>query len=125
MVGAHLSGMPLNRELAEPGGIFIRRARTTTHYRLYVLPDTTPKKPGLVQAPGAEGPGIELELWSLPAAAFGQFVARIPAPLGIGKIRLDDGGDVSGFLCEAHAIAGAEEITRLGGWRAYIKSLSL
>ena len=73
----------------------------------------------------AEGPGIELELWSLPAAAFGQFVARIPAPLGIGKIRLDDGGDVSGFLCEAHAIAGAEEITRLGGWRAYIKSLSL
>lgn len=120
VVGAHLTGMPLNHELTGPGGTLIRKARTTKNYRFYVLPNTTPKKPGLVYAPGAEGPGIELELWSLPAAAFGQFVARIPSPLGIGKLKLEDGTEASGFLCEAYAVAGAQEITQLGGWRAYI-----
>lgn len=124
VVGAHLTGMPLNRELTEPGGRFLRKARTAGSYRFHVLPNTTPKKPGLVYAPDAEGQGIELELWSLPAAAFGKFVARIPAPLGIGKIRLDDGSEASGFLCEAYAVQGAEEITHLGGWRAYIASLN-
>ncbi|MES2490401.1 MAG: allophanate hydrolase [Pseudomonadota bacterium] len=120
VVGAHLTGMPLNHELTGPGGTLVRKARTTKNYRFYVLPNTTPKKPGLVYAPDAEGPGIELELWSLPAAAFGQFVARIPSPLGIGKLKLEDGTEVSGFLCEAYAVAGAQEITSLGGWRAYI-----
>ncbi|NGY05845.1 allophanate hydrolase [Solimonas terrae] len=123
VVGAHLSGMPLNRELTEPGGSLLRRARTAAHYRFYVLPDTTPKKPGLVQAPGFDGPGIDVELWSLPAAAFGRFVSRIPSPLGIGKLRLEDGSEVSGFLCEAHAVSGAQEITALGGWRAYIAGI--
>ena len=56
----------------------------------------------------------------LGADAFGRFVANIPAPLGVGKITLDDGTAVSGFLCEAHAVAGAEEITRFGGWRAFL-----
>ena len=59
------------------------------------------------------------ELWALPPAAFGTFVAAIPAPLGVGKVTLDDGRQVTGFLCEAHALAGAEEITGFGGWRAY------
>lgn len=123
VVGAHLTGMPLNHELTGPGGTLLRQTRTTKNYRFYVLPNTTPKKPGLVFSPDAEGPGIELELWSLPAAAFGQFVARIPSPLGIGKLKLEDGTEASGFLCEAYAVAGAQEITELGGWRAYIAGL--
>jgi allophanate hydrolase len=121
VVGAHLSGMPLNRELTSAGGTLLRAARTAPDYRLYVLPNTTPAKPGLVRAPGFAGPGIELEVWSLDASAFGAFVARIPAPLGIGKVRLDDGSEVSGFLCEAYAVAGAAEITDLGGWRNYVQ----
>ncbi len=121
VVGAHLSGMPLNHELTSIGGTLLRAARTAPDYRLYVLPNTTPAKPGLVRMPGFRGPGIDIELWSLDAAAFGAFVERIPAPLGIGKIRLDDGGEVSGFLCEAQAIAAAEEITALGGWRRYLQ----
>ncbi len=124
VVGAHLSGMPLNHELTVPGGALLRRARTSKHYRFYVLPNTTPKKPGLVYAPDAEGPGIEVELWSLPAAAFGQFVARIPSPLGIGKLKLEDGTEASGFLCEAYAVVGAQEITLLGGWRAYLANIA-
>lgn len=122
VVGAHLTGMPLNHELTGTGGTLLRSTRTAKNYRFYVLPNTTPKKPGLVYAPDAEGPGIELELWSLPAAAFGQFVARIPSPLGIGKLKLEDGTEASGFLCEAYAVVGAQEITQLGGWRAYLAS---
>ncbi len=79
-----------------------------------------PEKPGLVREPGFEGPGLDVEVWELDAAAFGAFVARIPAPLGIGKVRLEDGSEASGFLCEAHAVKNAREITALGGWRAYM-----
>ena len=77
-------------------------------------------QPGLVRQPGFAGPGLDVEVWSLPADAFGRFVAKIPAPLGIGKISLDDGSAVSGFLCEAHAVAEAEDITGFGGWRAFL-----
>jgi allophanate hydrolase len=125
VVGAHLSGMPLNHELTALGATLAKRARTARDYRLFVLPDTVPQKPGLLRSPGFEGPGIEIEVWTLDAAAFGRFVARIPAPLGIGKLRLDDGSEVSGFLAETHAVAGAEEITALGGWRAYTQRSQL
>ena len=120
VVGAHLSGMALNDELIELGATLDRRCPTSADYRLYLLPDTVPAKPGLVREPGFAGPGIEIEVWSLPAEAFGRFVAAIPGPLGIGKIRLADGGTVSGFLCEASAVTVAEEITTFGGWRAYM-----
>lgn len=122
VVGAHLTGMPLNGELTGSGGTLLRRCRTAPDYRLYALPGTTPEKPGLVREPGFAGPGLEVEVWSLSPAAFGTFVARIPAPLGVGKIRLDDGSEASGFLCEAHAVTRAREITDLGGWRAYMAS---
>ncbi|QYZ70330.1 allophanate hydrolase [Neotabrizicola shimadae] len=119
VVGAHLTGMPLNRELTGPGGFLLREARTAPGYRLYALAGTVPPKPGMVFEPGFQGPGLAVEVWALPAAAFGAFVAAIPAPLGVGKVTLEDGAQVTGFLCEAHALAGAEEITRFGGWRAY------
>jgi allophanate hydrolase len=123
VVGAHLTGMPLNKELTGPGGRVIKACRTASGYRLFALPNTTPPKPGMVWEPGATSSGIAVEVWELPAAAFAQFVARIPAPLGIGKVRLDDGTAVSGFLCEAHALIGAQDITDYGGWRAYLESL--
>jgi allophanate hydrolase len=119
VVGAHLSGMPLNPQLTEPGGVLLGEAKTAAGYKLYALPNTTPAKPGLVAAPGFDGPGIAVEVWALPAATFGAFVAAIPAPLGIGKLTLEDGSNVSGFLCESYAIEGAKDITSLGGWRAY------
>jgi allophanate hydrolase len=118
VVGAHLSGEPLNHQLTEPGGRLVRTARTAPLYRLYALPDTTPPKPGLARGDGG-GP-IELEVWALPPAAFGAFVAKIPAPLSIGRITLEDGTAVSGFLCESYAVAGAADITATGGWRRYL-----
>ncbi|MGV8832249.1 MAG: allophanate hydrolase [Devosia sp.] len=122
VVGAHLSGMPLNHELTGPGGRLIKQCRTAGDYRLFALPNTTPAKPGLVREPGFAGTGLEVEVWALPADALGRFVARIPAPLGVGKVTLDDGTAITGFLCEAHAIADAEDVTAHGGWRAYIAS---
>lgn len=122
VVGAHLTGMPLNHELTGPGGTLVKTCRTAGEYRLYVLPNTTPPKPGLIREPGFAGKGLEVEVWKVTPAAFGRFVQNIPAPLGIGKVTLDDGSQVSGFLCEPYALHGAQEITELGGWRAYIAS---
>lgn len=120
VVGAHLSGMPLNAELVGLGGKFVRRCRTAEDYRLFALPDTTPPKPGLVRSPGHNGSGIEVEVWQLPLTGFGALVSRIPAPLGIGRITLDDASSVSGFLCEQHAVQHAQDVSRFGGWRAYV-----
>lgn len=122
VVGAHLSGMPLNGELVSLGARHIRTCRTAPDYRLFALPGTTPPKPGMIREPGFLGDGIAVEVWDLPAAGFGTFAAKIPAPLGLGKIGLDDGSQVSGFLCESHAVKNAEEVTRFGGWRAFVAS---
>lgn len=118
VVGAHLSGEPLNHQLTSAGGTLLRACRTAPEYRLYALPGTVPPKPGLVRVADG-GVAIEVEVWALPPAAFGAFVAAIPAPLGIGKLRLEDGELASGFLCETHAVAGAEDISAHGGWRAF------
>ena len=124
VVGAHLSGLPLNRELTERGARLVRVARTASAYRLFALPGTVPAKPGLVRAAGEGGTRIDLEIWELPIAAFGAFVTGIPSPLSIGTIALDDGTAVQGFLCEAIATAGAEDISRFGGWRNYLSATS-
>lgn len=119
VVGAHLSGQPLNGQLQERNARLLRTTRTAAGYRFFALAGTTPAKPGLVY--DGQGAGnIEVEIWDMDAAAFGSFVALIPAPLGIGTVKLDGGSQVKGFVCEAHAIAGAEEITQFGGWRAWL-----
>ena len=120
VVGAHLTGQPLNRELTDGGGFLVEATRTAGDYRMFVLPDATPPKPSLIREPGFAGPGLEVEVWSLPAESFGRFVNAIPAPLGVGKVTLANGRAATGFLCESHALQGAREITALGGWRNYL-----
>jgi allophanate hydrolase len=127
VVGAHLSGQPLNHQLASRGATLLRATRTASDYRLFALARTTPPKPGLVRSPGfspvlAPGAtaGIEVELWSLSPAAFGAFTAEVPAPLAIGNVVLVDGSTVKGFVCEPAALDGATDITAHGGWRAYL-----
>ncbi len=124
VVGAHLSGQPLNWQLTQRGGRLLRTAKTHANYRLYALKNTVPLKPGLVWEPGFKGPGIEIEIWSLPANTVGTFVDAVPQPLTIGTLQLEDGSFVKGFLAEPAAIRDATEITPLGGWRAYLHSLS-
>ena len=122
VVGAHLTGQPLNGQLTERGARLVRTTHSAAGYRLYALPNTTPPKPGLVREPSFDGPGIEMEVWAMPTRHFGSFVAAIPPPLGIGTVELTDGTSVAGFICEPYAIAGASEITGFGGWRGYLKS---
>ena len=119
VVGAHLSGQPLNRELVDRQARLVRAGRTAREYRLYALAGTTLPKPGLVRVTDGTGEGIEVEVWELSEAGFGSLVAAVPAPLAIGTVTLADGEPVKGFLCEAHAIQGAEDISAWGGWRAY------
>jgi allophanate hydrolase len=63
------------------------------------------------------GKRIGLELWEMLLASLGRFVAGIPAPLGLGKVELEDGTEVIGFICEGYAQEEAEDITSLGSWR--------
>lgn len=118
--GAHMTGLPLNWQLTDLGATFVRTAMTSADYRFYALAGGPPARPGLVRS-GGEGCGaIRLEVWSLPKAAFGAFMAGIPAPLGIGTIALSDGSSVKGFVCEASGVTGGTDITGLGDWRAYL-----
>ncbi len=119
VVGAHLSGMGLNGELKALRGRLLEATSTAPDYKLYALP-TTPPKPGMLRVAAGTGSSIALEIWALPAAAFGEFVAAIPPPLSIGTIRLADGRGVKGFIVEPAAIDGARDISAFGGWRAFM-----
>jgi allophanate hydrolase len=121
VVGARLTGQPLNHQLVDAGGMLVATAATAPQYRLYAL-ETTPPKPGLVRV-GDGGVSIDGEVWRLPAAGFGTFVAAVPTPMVIGKVTLADGAQVSGFLVEPIALTGAPDISHLGGWRNYVASL--
>jgi allophanate hydrolase len=117
--GAHMSGLPLNHQLTERGARLVSKSRTAASYRLFALTDFKPPRPGLIR--DDSGAAIEVEVWEVPASTFGGFVDGIPAPLGIGTLTLENGRQVKGFLCEAHATRGAREITSLGSWRQFIK----
>jgi allophanate hydrolase len=121
VVGAHLSGQPLNKQLTELSGTLVRACKTAPEYRLYALPNTVPPKPGLVRV-SAGGSAIEVEVWELTPEAFGHFMKGVPAPMTIGTCRLEDGSNVHGFGCEPIALEGATDITHFGGWRAYLLS---
>jgi allophanate hydrolase len=119
--GAHMRGLPLNHQLRDRGGYWLETTTTAPHYRLFALPDGPPHRPGMIRVQQA-GARIELEIWALPTEQVGSFVAAIPAPLGLGKIELDSGALVTGFLCEGYASRGATDITSHGGWRDYVKA---
>ena len=118
--GAHLEGLPLNWQLVERGATLLARTQSAPCYRLHVLAGGPPMRPGMVRDETG-GQAIEVEVWSIPTSELGSFVAGIPAPLGIGKVELADGRWVSGFICEPQGVSSAtEEITHLGGWRAWL-----
>ncbi|MDK2634216.1 allophanate hydrolase [Pantoea stewartii subsp. indologenes] len=120
VVGAHLTGMPLNFQLTTRQAVLVEETQTASQYRLFALLEGPIKKPGLMRT--EQGAAITVELWDIPLARFGEFVAEIPAPLGIGNLTLADGRVVKGFICEGTALNGALEITEFGGWRNWLAS---
>jgi allophanate hydrolase len=117
--GAHMADLPLNWQLQERGARLLSRTQTAPCYRLLALAGGPPLRPGLIYDK-AKGAAIEAEIWRLPMAELGSFVAAIPAPLGIGKVEMADGRTYSGFICEARGAEGAQDITVFGGWRAWL-----
>ena len=127
VVGAHLTGFPLNKDLTSRGATLSRATWTSKQYRLFALQSSSgPKKPGLQRVPDAsDGAHIEVEVWDLPTASMASFMATVPSPLSIGKIELENGSWVQGFVCEPWGLEGATDVTHFGGWRAYISSLQV
>lgn len=118
VVGAHLKDMPLHWQLTSREAAFVEATTTAPSYKLYAMADSVPPKPALVHA--EDGAAIAVEIYELDVAAFGSFTVEVPAPLAIGTVTLADGSSVKGFVAEPRAIVGAEDITALGGWRAYV-----
>ena len=119
VVGAHMRGLALNHQLTALGGSFSRACRTASRYRMFVLPGE-PARPALLR--GENGRALEAEIWTLPLENVGLFLSGISPPLGLGTVTLEDGRDVKGFISETYPLATAEEITELGGFRAYLDS---
>lgn len=117
--GAHMRDLPLNQQLTEHGAVFNRASRTSANYRLFALPDTNPPKPGMFRDE-SKGAQIEVEVWDLPTTQWAAFVSKIPSPLGLASVELEDGILESGFICESYACEKAEEVTALGSWRVYL-----
>jgi allophanate hydrolase len=121
VLGAHMSGEPLNRELTTRGARLLGQVRTAPNYRFYRLA-TNPPKPGLVRVEnGSASASIEGELWALPPAGLASLLAELPAPMALGRVTLEDGSEVVGFLCEPAALSSAQDITAFGSWRAYLR----
>jgi allophanate hydrolase len=102
----------------------VTTTRTAPDYALYALSGTVPPKPGLARVAAAKGVSVEVEVWALSASGFGSFVDGVPAPLGIGTVRLEDGSQVHGFIAEGIAIEDATDISSFASWRRYIASRS-
>lgn len=120
--GAHLSGMALNPQLTDRGGVLISATESAPNYRFYALAGDSPFRPGMVRV-NSGGVSIPVEVWALPPEGFGDFVNHIPSPLGIGKVLLADGSLISGFVCEPFALDDAKDISDVGGWRNYVAGL--
>ncbi|MFI4997064.1 MAG: hypothetical protein ACHQAQ_14950 [Hyphomicrobiales bacterium] len=120
VVGAHLSGFPLNHQLILAGGRLLRRVQTAPCYRFYALAGGPPARPGLLRVAAGTGARIDTEVWDLDPASFGGFVAAIASPLTIGTVFLSDGTSPKGFLAEPEGLVGAQDISHFSGWRAYM-----
>lgn len=125
--GAHMAGLPLNWQLTMRGATRIATAVTATHYRLYALagPVNAVARPGLVRTATAapDAISIDVEVWRMPLENFGSFVEGIPSPLGMGKVELEDGRWLPGFICEAQGIDGATDISVYRSWRRYLTTV--
>jgi len=124
VVGAHLSGMPLNYQLSDISATLHSSTKTASTYRLYDVSKTSTEvpRPGLIKVTEEPGDSIEVEVWNVPVEHYAKFLENVKPPLAIGNVELEDGSVVKGFVCEGYGIKGAKDITSHGSWRKYIKA---
>lgn len=124
VAGLHLSGQPLNHQLLNKGASLKKITRTSARYHMYLIEDKKGMKPGLIRVPyEQQGYQYDVEVWEIPKSVVGEFLDEIPAPLGLGKIVLQDGSMVSGFICEPCLLMEGKDISKFSGWRAYLEYL--
>ena len=97
VVGAHLSGMPLNGQLKELGARFCRAAQTSPAYRLYALAGQAVPKPGLMRVANGGGAAIDVEVWRLGRRRLRPLRRRHPAAARHRHYELDDGTTPKAF----------------------------
>ena len=114
--GTLMRGLELNGNLTAAGARFLREATTVPEYRLWSIGD---RHPAMLRVREG-GAGIALEVWSVPAAGLASLLLAEPPGLCIGKVRLADGDETLGVLGEPILCEGQREITKFGGWRAYV-----
>ena len=117
VVGAHLSGMPLNGELRALNARLMQGDNDRRR-----LPAVRTARHRAAEAGPAAG-----RAWRRRVDRAGDLGAdrrglrqvrdNIPSPLGDRHPRLDDGSEVKGFLVEPAALDGARDISEFGGWR--------
>jgi len=123
LFGAHMSGLPLNPQVRSLGGEFIGEVHTAPNYKMVYLPEPAPHRPGIIRV-AEGGVSIAAEEWSFPKASLGEFLSTIQQPLGLGQLELIDGRRAHGFLCESIAAEIAKDLSKLGGWRAFVSQHS-
>ncbi|MEX3943129.1 allophanate hydrolase [Paraburkholderia sp. BR10937] len=121
--GAHMQGLPLNKDLVSRGAQRMQVTQTAAHYRLAALPASADgtRRPGLWRVT-ASGSRIAVEVWEMPSVELGSFMATVPSPLVLGQVELSDGSWVTGFLCEPYGVLSGTDISEFGGWRAWLAS---
>ena len=119
--GAHMEGLSLNWQLKDLGAHFVQKSKTSSYYNLFALTNLNPIRPGLLRSINKEDNAINLEIWSIPKKNFGKFIEYVQPPLSIGSVELEDGKWIKGFLCEKSGTVNAENISKIGDWREYIK----
>ncbi|KAI5197140.1 hypothetical protein E4T39_07448 [Aureobasidium subglaciale] len=121
VVGAHLSGFPLNKDITSLNATFQQSTTTSPNYRLFELQGAIPAKPGLMRV-SCNGACVDIEIWAIPVSAIGTFLSTVPSPLGLGTIEIDGERWIKGFICEPYGLEGAKDITEYGGWKKYKES---
>ena len=117
VAGAHLRGEALEHQVVACGGRWHATTRTAAHYRLHLVADDPPR-PGLVRT-DAPGAAIEVDVWALPPDGWARFVAAGVPGLAVGRVELEGGAVLPGFVAAADEAAGRPDLTPHGGWRAW------
>ncbi|MGY2752124.1 hypothetical protein ACVW0Q_000579 [Thermostichus sp. MS-CIW-21] len=109
--GTLMRGLPLNENLLQIGGRFVREAQTAACYRLWSIDGLYPGMVRVCQG----GSAIALEIWEIPAHGLGQLLLQEPPGLSVGRILLAEGEEVLGILAEPYLCEGQLDITAWGG----------
>lgn len=126
--GAHLKGEPLHFQLQNAE--FICATKTASEYKMFAFEDKGIKKPALIYAKSLgeneKGNSFYVEIYAMTANDFSKFIQQISSPLSIGKLKLENGENILGFVGDTQILDSAQfknalDISEFGDWRKFKK----